>query len=127
MKYEVNFDGKKASVEFSDGLTSGELYIVEDVLHKCVEEQVKKAKIVEATQLTIDDSINAIYPPLSVRATNVLLRAGKKTIKDVLNCTPSELQNIRNMGRNTLEEIHERFRKYGVFKEEPTGSEGSEE
>ena len=118
MTYEVNFDGKKATVEFSDNLTADELTIVVDTLIKCVENQQKLLKKKESTTLDIYDSFDKLYPPLSIRAENVLKRAGKKTIKDVLDCTPTEIMNIRNMGRKTADEVLERFRQYGTFKEE---------
>lgn len=129
MKYEVNFNGKKASVEFADDLSSGELVIVEDTLQKCLKEQEKKARTTEAKLLTVDSDFDKIYPPLSVRTFTVLTRAGKKTIKDVLNCTDEELQNMRNMGAKSFAEIKERFSKYGKFVEQvgnPDRFEGEE-
>ena len=123
MKYEVNFNGKAAKVEFSDNLTSEELNIVVDTLIKCVENQQKNVKKAEATKLDIYDRFDKMYPPLSIRAENILKRAGKTTIKDVLDCTPTELLRIRNMGRKTADEIMERFREYGVFKEDKAESE----
>ena len=102
MKYEVNFNGKKASVEFADDLSSGELVIVEDTLQKCLKEQEKKARTAEAKLMTADSDFDEMYPPLSVRSMMVLKRAGKKTIKDVLNCTDEELKNMRNMGTKSF-------------------------
>ena len=118
MIYAINFNNKTATVEFSDNLTADELTIVVDTLIKCVENQQKIVKKAEATTLDIYDSFDKLYPPLSIRAENVLKRAGKKTIKDVLDCTPTEIMDIRNMGRKTAEEVLERFKKYGTFKEE---------
>lgn len=118
MLYEVNFNGKTASVAFDDGLSSAELDIVTDTLLKCLERQKNLVKKKEGTTLDINDSFMDMFPPLTGRTANVLRRAGKKTIKDVLDCTPTELTQIRNMGKKSLEEIAERFSKYGKFKEE---------
>lgn len=118
MLYLVNFNGKTASVNFDEGLSSAELDIVTDTLLKCLERQKNLAKKKESTTLDINDSFMNMFPPLTVRTANVLRRAGKETIKDVLDCTPTELTQIRNMGKKSLEEIAERFSKYGKFKEE---------
>lgn len=118
MLYEVNFNGKTASVAFDDGLSSAELDIVTDTLLNCLERQKNLVKKKESTTLDINDSFMNMFPPLTVRTANVLRRAGKETIKDVLDCTPTELERIRNMGKKSLEEIAERFSKYGKFKEE---------
>lgn len=126
MKYEVNFNGKVAKVEFSNELTSEELNIVVDTLTKCVVNQQKNLKKAEATKLDIYDRFDKMYPPLSIRAENILKRAGKTTIKDVLDCTPTEILCIRNMGKKTADEVMERFREYGVFKEDKVDSEGEE-
>ena len=118
MLYEVNFNGKTASVAFDDNLSSAELDIVTDTLLKCLERQKSCAKKKESTTLDVNDSFMDMFPPLTMRTANVLRRAGKMTIKDVLDCTPTELTQIRNMGKKSLEEIAERFSKYGKFKEE---------
>lgn len=120
MIYSVDFNRKTATIEFSDNLTADELDIVVDTLVKCVNNQKKLAKKAEATHLDIYDTFDKLYPPLSIRAENILKRAGKKTIKDVLDCTPTEIMNLRNVGRKTAEEVLERFRQYGTFKEDET-------
>lgn len=56
--------------------------------------------------LTVDDI------GLSVRARNVLVRAGVKTVDELLICPESKLIRMRNMGRHTLEEIKEKVREY---------------
>jgi len=42
---------------------------------------------------------------LSVRAYNVLMRAGIKTVGDIMAKSPGELRNVRNIGRHSLEEV----------------------
>ena len=118
MIYAVNFNGKTATVEMSDNLSSDELDIVIETLTKCAENQKRIAKKFEATTLDVDDNIDRLYPPLTLRVRNCLKRAGKETIKDVLDCTPTEIENIRNMGKKGADEVLERFRKYGIFREE---------
>lgn len=118
MDYEINFNGKIAKIEFSENLTSDELTVVADTLIKCIENQRKLIAKAEATHLDIYDSFDKLYPPLSIRVENCLKRAGKKTIKDVLDCTPTEIFLIRNMGRKGADEVLDRFGQYGTFKEQ---------
>lgn len=51
---------------------------------------------------------------LSARATNVLLRAGCKTLGDVAEHTESEVMRFRNMGRKSFEEIVAKLAEYGI-------------
>ena len=118
MTYEVNFDGKKATVEFSDNLTADELTIVVDTLIKCAENRQKILKKEKSKTLDVNDSFDKLYPPLTLRVRNCLKRADKETINDVLDCTPTEILNIRNLGRKGAEEVFERFKPYGKFREE---------
>lgn len=52
--------------------------------------------------------------PLSVRPTNSLRRNGYRLVGDVANATIAELQQIRGMGKKSLDEIIKVFRKIGI-------------
>ena len=118
MKYAFDVGEKKATVECSDDLTSAELEVVKEMLGKLIDTRIADLKIYEQHRLSVDADIDSMYPELSVRARNVLKRNGCNTIADVLNCTPTDLSRMRNMGKRSLEEIMERCGKYGQFKEE---------
>lgn len=51
---------------------------------------------------------------LSVRSENCLLRAGIKTVGDLVQRTPEELLKIRNLGRKSLSEIQDKLSKLGL-------------
>lgn len=50
---------------------------------------------------------------LSVRAKNCLLRAGYRTLDDLVNSSIIDLMKIRNLGRKSLKDIIEVVREYG--------------
>lgn len=56
---------------------------------------------------------------LSIRAGNVLSRAGCKTIKDITNHTAHEIEIMRNMGRKSANEVIE-FLKVNGFSPKQT-------
>lgn len=51
---------------------------------------------------------------LSVRSENCLLRAGIKTVGELIQKTPEELLKIRNLGKKSLIEIQEKLQKLGL-------------
>lgn len=57
-----------------------------------------------------DVDIGRLY--LNVRAMNCLNAAGFKTLADVLNSTPDDLQRIRNMGAKTVDEIIQKSKSF---------------
>lgn len=118
IKYSMTLDDRFAGVEFDEGMNSKELVLVQKMLNEAIEIRREDLKKIEAQTLTLEDSFENMFPPLSYRTVNCLLRAGHKTIGDVLGCKLSEISNIRNLGRKSYEEIEERFKKYGSFKEE---------
>lgn len=117
MRYGMRFDNDIVAIEFSDRLMSKDLLIAKETLCKMIDNRIEDIKKLEVKELTTEDSIRSIYPPLTGRTQNVLLRAGYETIGDVLNCTITDLTRVRNMGGKSLEEVKERFSKYGSFKE----------
>ncbi len=51
---------------------------------------------------------------LSVRSENCLLRAGIKTVGDLIQKTPEDLLKIRNLGKKSLKEIEMKLQKLGL-------------
>lgn len=117
MIYAIQIDEKKAEINCSDDMAIEELEVVKDTLCKLVDTTIVKKKTQMQNKLPITADIDSLYPELSVRARNVLKRNGCNTIGDVLNCTLTDLKNMRNMGKNSFEEIQKRFSAYGNFRE----------
>lgn len=118
IKWEFKVGEKAAEVTVSNDLTVEELEIVKEMLTRLVDARTKELKLIRNNKLPLSADIDSLYPELSVRARNVLKRSGCETIADVLACSPSDLKRMRNMGKHTLEEILNRFREYGSFKED---------
>lgn len=118
MIYAIQIGEKKAEINCADDMSIEELEVVKDTLCKLVDTTIVKRKTQMQNKLPITADIDRLYPELSVRARNVLKRSGCNTIGDVLNCTLTDLKNMRNMGKNSLEEIQKRFGAYGNFREE---------
>lgn len=118
MRYSMTIGDKIAEIQCSDFMTIEQLELVKEMLSKAIDTKIAELHKAEENRLPLTASIRDMYPELSTRTLNVLLRAGKNTIADVLNSTPTEVMNIRNMGRKSFEEIQERFSKYGKFREE---------
>ena len=118
IKWGFRIGGKFAEVTTSDDLTIEELQVVKEMLTRLVDTRITELKIRRGNKLPLTADIDSLYPQISVRARNVLKRAGCDTIADVLSKSPSDLKRMRNMGKNTMEEILNRFREYGSFKED---------
>lgn len=118
MIYAIQIGEKKAEINCADDMSIEELEVVKDVLSKLIDTTIVKRKEQMQNKLPITADIDRLYPELSVRARNVLKRSGCNTIGDVLNCTLTDLKNMRNMGKNSFEEIQKRFGAYGNFREE---------
>lgn len=115
IKWEFKVGEKVAEVTVSNDLTVEELGIVKEMLSRLIDARTKELKLIRNNKLPLSASIDSLYPELSVRARNVLKRSGCETIADVLACSPSDLKRMRNMGKNTLTEIIDRFGEYGSF------------
>lgn len=118
IKWGFRIGGKFAEITTSDDLTIEELEVVKEMLTRLVDARTKELKLIRNNKLPLSANIDSLYPELSVRARNVLKRSGCETIADVLACSPSDLKRMRNMGKHTMEEILNRFREYGSFKED---------
>ena len=118
MRYVIDFNGDEAFVDFSETLCSKDLLLVKDFLCRMIDNRIEDIKKLEGRELTFEDSIRSMYPPLSMRTQNILLRAGFKTIGDVMNCTKTDLVKIRNMGKKSLDEVEDKFSRFGKFKGE---------
>ena len=128
IKWVFRIGEKFAEVTISDDLTIEELEVVKEMLTRLVDTRITELKIRRGNKLPLTADIDSLYPELSVRARSVLKRAGCDTIADVLSKSPSDLKRMRNMGKHTMEEILNRFREYGSFKEDeqPTVIEAEE-
>lgn len=74
--------------------------------------------------VTLDTPIAEL--DMSVRSYNCLTRAGKRTLRDIVEMTEEELRQVRNLGRKSVEEVkwHLEQRGLELKKEPPTGGEG---
>lgn len=115
IKWVFRIGEKFAEVTISDDLTIEELKVVKEMLTRLVDTRITELKIRRGNKLPLTADIDSLYPELSVRARNVLKRAGCDTIADVLSKSPSDLKRMRNMGKNTLTEIIDGFGEYGSF------------
>ena len=122
MKYAFQIGEKTAEVNCHDNLTIEELEVAKEMLSKMIDTRIVTLEKLEQNRLPLTSDIDSLYPELTVRTRNVLKRGGLNTIGDVLGCTLTDLKRLRNMGKHSLEEIQERFGKYGKFREE-TGDE----
>ena len=118
MRYSMTIGDKNAEIQCSDFMTIEQLELVKEMLSKAIDTKIAELHKAEENRLPLTASIKDMYPELSTRTLNVLLRGGKNTIADVLNCSPTEIMRIRNMGKKSFEEIKDRFSKYGKFREE---------
>lgn len=123
MRYAFQVGEKNAEVNCDDALTKEELEVAKEMLGKLIDTRITALKVQEQNKLPLTADIDRLYPALSVRSRNVLKRSGCDTIADVLNCTITDLKAMRNMGKNSLEEIQKRFGVYGNFKEQVEDSE----
>ena len=70
-------------------------------------------KAIQAENITVEEM------DLSVRSYNCLKRCGVYTMADLINRKRSDMFNVRNMGRKSLEEIEQKMKEYGFeFKPE---------
>lgn len=116
MRYAMTIDDKGVELVISDDLTKEQLLVAQEMMNKAIETKLEEIKTAEKNRLPLSASIRSMYPALSGRTQNCLLRAGYKTIEDVLNSTPTQIMQVRNMGQKGFEEVMERFSKYGQFK-----------
>lgn len=116
MKYSFQMNDKNAEIQCSDDLTIEEIQVVKEILVKMCDARIKELNMQLANKMPLSTDIKSMYPELSVRTRNILLRSGCKTIEDVLNCTLTDIQKMRNMGKSSFEEVKERFGVYGQFK-----------
>ncbi len=87
----------------------------EQLLAAFRDEAVKNAQ--QNAQETFDrerqvESVSIDYLDLSVRSRNCLVRAGIKTIGELIRMSDYELSSIRNLGNGSVAEIREKIRIY---------------
>ena len=115
MIYSIALGNMVGSVDFDERMSSQDLELVKEMLIKAIRNRQDELRRSET--LTLSDEITRLYPPISIRAQNCLLRAGIRTIGDVVKISEEDLMNVRNLGRKCHDEIKERFAPYGAFKE----------
>lgn len=115
MIYSIALGNMVGSVDFDERMSSQDLELVKEMLIKAIRNRQDELRRSET--LTLSDEITRLYPPISIRAQNCLLRAGIRTIGDVVKMSEEDLMNVRNLGRKCHDEIKERFAPYGAFKE----------
>lgn len=118
IEWDFRIGGKFVEVTISGDPTIEELEVVKEMVTRLVDKRITELKTRRSNKLPLTADIDSLCPELSVRARNVLKRSGCETIADVLACSPSDLKRMRNMGKHTMEEILNRFREYGSFKED---------
>ena len=70
-------------------------------------ENEQDVKAILAENITLEEM------ELSVRAYNCMKRGGCNTVADIISKTHTELMNIRNLGRKSLEEVEQKIRELG--------------
>ena len=70
-----------------------------------VTEETHKEKMLEMTIEELD---------LSVRSYNCLKRAGINTVQELTNKTEADMMKVRNLGRNSLDEVKEKLANLGL-------------
>ncbi len=51
---------------------------------------------------------------LSVRSYNCLKRAGINTVQELCDKTEDEMMKVRNLGKKSLDEVHEKLKELGL-------------
>ena len=115
MVYSIALGSMVGSIDFDERMNWQELELVKEMLVKAINNRQDELRRSET--LTLSDEITRLYPPISARAQNCLLRAGIRTIGDVVKMSEDDLMKVRNLGRKYSDEVKERFAPYGAFKE----------
>lgn len=115
MVYSIALGSMVGSIDFDERMNWQELELVKEMLVKAINNRQDELRRSET--LTLSDEITRLYPPISTRAQNCLLRAGIRTIGDVVKMSEDDLMKVRNLGRKCSDEVKERFAPYGAFKE----------
>ena len=96
-------------------------YIREGLQGLQVAEERKKAEVRKAMESgdrgRIFEAISLYDLKLSVRSTNCLVRSGMRTLSDLVKTVeekPASLRQIRNLRRQSLQEVLEKLEEYGV-------------
>jgi DNA-directed RNA polymerase subunit alpha len=77
----------------------------QDVQEDNQEKDLQRQKLLEKLELSVETL------ELSVRASNCLNSAGIRLIKELVQHTEADLLKIRNLGKNSLNEIKENLKK----------------
>lgn len=98
------------SISPEDAILSASRFIVElfnSIMENKFTQQIDKAEVTTDTLIPINPHINIAIEELqlSVRAYNCLKRAEINTIGDLLEYSPEKLQELKNFGRKSADEV----------------------
>ncbi len=115
VKTNGSVDAKDALAQAANILMS-HLSIIQDISNLDAEEVFEEAKKAEENSKSLSLPISSL--DLSVRSYNSLKRAGYSKVADLSNLTLPELENIKNLGKKSVNEIIEKLDTHGIiFKE----------
>lgn len=123
MKYEVNFDGKIATVDLPEDISGWQVRLLKDFIDSALENIMREKPLF--TIVRAEDAIERLG--LQDRTKNCLSRNYYnnhycQTIQDVIDLySDGQLINVRNLGRKSYDEVVSKLVKFGFITEEKEG------
>ena len=115
----INLNGREAKIVLPDDSKSTELEMFKKVFSEIFDKEIAEAKTKETIQrrkhITLESDIACL--DFSVRTFNCLMRAGIRTVKQLIELPYSELLKVRNLGRNSIDEVLNVCKEIGHEKE----------
>ena len=116
---ELAEPGKKAElegiIEKSEYFSEEKKSELKELLNERIRLAVKEKILMEMEAMNpygLDMTIEEL--DLSVRSYNVLCRGGFKTVEDLIGKSDEDLRTVRNMGKNSFDEIIEKLKSMGI-------------
>ena len=112
---EVNTNGTisaKDAVSLAAKVLSEHIKLFIDLSETAINQNVMAVKVENKQDRVLDKNIGELE--LSVRSYNCLKRAGINTVQELWKKTPEELQNVRNLGKKSLDEIYTKLTELGL-------------
>lgn len=100
------------AVSLSAKVLSEHVKLFIDLSEAAKNQNVMAVKVENKTERVLDKNIGELE--LSVRSYNCLKRAGINTVQELWKKTPEELQNVRNLGKKSLDEIYTKLTELGL-------------
>jgi DNA-directed RNA polymerase subunit alpha len=107
---EVSTNGSidaKEALAIASKMMINHLEVVVELSEKAKETDYMVETIVETKDSQLDMSIQDL--DLSVRSFNCLMRAGIKTVGDLISRSEEDMMKVRNLGRKSLKEVKEKL------------------